>query len=532
MPPRGGAARAARAVSFGNAAHAEDGATLRRAVSPDIAVFDEATARRVLLVRACETAPAGDMPAALWSAADGEWATRLANETAGEQAAPAQWLVARTRHACERLLARSKPLAAAASGGGWRAAWVVLAMLVGLVFGLAGDALGGRTLNLLAPPWLAVLAWNLLVYVAIAVHALGRRRHAVPPAGLRRPLRAWLRARSVPQRGALRPLASFAADWGGRSAGLLGARAALLLHLAAACVAAGLVLGMYLRGLVFDFRAGWQSTFVEPGVVHLLLSALLAPASRVTGIALPDADGFAALRMGPELAATASAAPWIHLYAATLALAVIAPRLLLALWSALVAARRAHRFEIDLREPYYQRLFVRAHRARARLLVLPHGAAPAPQSVLSLRALLVRLFGEGVQIDFAPAVAYGDEDQAAPAAPDGTTLQLALFDAAATPEPEAQGRFLDALRAGRPPLVVLVDLSDFVRRFAGLPERVAERRAAWQRLAAAHGLAAAAVALQAPDGAAHAAAEPAAVEAMEQALEATQATALAGGRER
>lgn len=496
-------------------------------MSTDTAVFDEATARRVLLVRACETASAGDMPTALWSADDGEWATRLANETAGEQASAAQWLVVRTRHACERLLARSKPLAAAASGGGWRAAWIVLALLAGLVVGLGGDALGGRTLNLLAPPWLAVLAWNLLVYVAVAVHALGRRRHAVPPVGLRRPLRAWLRSRSVPRRGALRPLANFAADWAGRSAGLLGARAALLLHLAGAGVAAGLVLGMYLRGLVFDFRAGWQSTFVEPGVVHLLLSTLLAPASRVTGIALPDAEGFAALRMGPELAATASAAPWIHLYAATLALAVIAPRLLLALWSALVAARRARRFEIDLREPYYQRLFVRARRARARLLVLPHGAAPTPQSVLGLRALLTRLFGEGVQIEFASAVAYGDEDRPVPAAPGGTTLQLALFDAAATPEPEAQGRFLDALRAARPPLVVLVDQTDFARRFASLPERVAERRAAWQRLAAAHGLAAAAVALQAPD----AAADPHAVETMEQALEATHAAAPAGGRE-
>ncbi|MDE2612014.1 MAG: DUF2868 domain-containing protein [Burkholderiales bacterium] len=511
-------------------------------MTDDTAVLDEATARRVLLVRACETAPAGQMPAALWSAEDAAWATRLANETVGAAAPAREWLVARARHACERLLARSKPLAAAAAGGGWRAGWVLVAALLGLGFGLAGDALGGRTLDLLAPPWLAVLGWNLLVYLAIVVHALRPSRAAGGRGALRRAVRAGLRGRGVPRgASALKPLATFAADWAERSLPLLGARAALLLHVAAAALAGGLIAGMYLRGLVFDLRAGWQSTFVEPAVVHALLATLLAPASWVTGIALPDAAGFAALRLVPGSVATASAAPWIHLTATTLALGVAAPRSLLALWNALVAARRARRFVIDLAEPYYQRLFTQAHRARARLLVLPHGNAPSPQAVLGLRELLARVFGEGVQIGFAPVVAYGDEETAATtaasaatattattgstaataAAPLGTTLRVALFDAAATPEPEAQGRFLAALSATSPPsppLLVLVDLAEFERRFAALPARVAERRAAWQQLAAAHGLALAAVALQVPPPAR-------AAEALEEALDAVLAQA-------
>ena len=480
---------------------------MRQAVTADTAVLDEASARRVLLVRACESAPAGRMPAALWSADDAAWATRLANETAGEAAGADAWVVERTRHACERLLARSKPLALAAAGGGWRAAWVVLAALVGLAFGVAGDALGGRTIDLLAPPWLAALAWNLLVYVALVVHAL-RRQHRPARLGVaRRVLRAWLRAGSTPRGGApVAPLASFAADWAGRSAPLLAARATLLLHAAAAALGAGLIASMYLRGLVFDYRAGWQSTFLEPAVVHAVLATVLAPASLLTGIAVPDVAGIAALRLVPGAIATASAAPWIHLTATTLALAVVAPRALLALASAFVAARRKRRFVIDLGEPYFQRLLTLAHRARASLLVVPHGAAPAPQAVLGLQALLARVFGDGVKIAFTPPVAYGDEDRPLPATPAGTTLRLALFDAAATPEPEAQGRLLAALGATQPPVLLLVDLSDFERRFAAMPARVAERRAAWQQLAAAHGLAAAAVALQAPelDGAAQA----------------------------
>lgn len=466
-------------------------------MSADPARLDEASARRVLLVRACETAPPGRMPGALWSPEDAAWATRLASETAGADAPDLAWLLARTRHACERLLPRSGPLALAAERGGWRPAWVLAAVLGGLVVGLAGDALGGRTLNLLAPPWLAVLGWNLLVYLFVLRQVLPRPRPA-QAAGLRRALRAWMRARTLPRGAAtLGPLAAFSADWAERSAALLAARAALLLHVAAAALAGGLVAGMYLRGLVFDLRAGWQSTFLEPQAVHALLGTLLTPASRASGIALPDAAGFAALRIGPEGGATTTAAPWIHLCAVTLALAVVVPRLLLALGATLAAARRARGFVIDLHEPYFQRLLTQARRARARLQVLPHGAAPAPAAVLGLRTLAARVFGDDVRLDFAPPLAYGDEEQAAAApVPPGTTLRLALFDAAATPEPEAQGRFLAALQATPLPLLVLVDTTEFARRFATLPARRAERSNAWQALAAAHGLAALSLPLQ------------------------------------
>ena len=78
------------------------------------------------------------------------------------------------------------------------------------------------------------------------------------------------------------------------------ARAGSVLHLAAAALALGLVAGMYLRGLVLDYRAGWQSTFLEPPRVTSFLSTVLAPAAKVSGVALPDEAGVAALRLGGE----------------------------------------------------------------------------------------------------------------------------------------------------------------------------------------------------------------------------------------
>ena len=63
------------------------------------------------------------------------------------------------------------------------------------------------------------------------------------------------------------------------AAPLATARIALCLHAAAATLALGLMGGMYLRGLVLDYRAGWQSTFLQADTVQAVLSTALAPAT-------------------------------------------------------------------------------------------------------------------------------------------------------------------------------------------------------------------------------------------------------------
>jgi hypothetical protein len=107
-----------------------------------------------------------------------------------------------------------------------------------------------------------------------------------------------------------------------------------------------------------------------------------------------------------------------------------------------------------------------------------------------------------VELCIADPVPYGDEERAAsrPAVA-GATVRVAVFDLGATPEAETQGRLLDVL-AGPLPLLAVVDASAFERRFASTPERIAERRDAWQRLARAHGAALVCADLAAPDVAA------------------------------
>ncbi len=461
--------------------------------------LDEIAARRVLLVQAVEST---DPPAALWSPEDAAWAGRLATETAGPDASPARWLEQRARHACERLLPRDAALAAAAGPArapGRRlsgAVAVVAAAAFGI--GLVADSLaGGQRIDLLAPPWLALVAWNLAVYLLLLV-----RWPARGAGGLRRWLgRALQRLPrgakgaapgAAPSGGSAAALAAFAAAWGEHGAALLRARVALVLHVAAAALALGLLGGLYLRGLVLDFRAGWQSTFLDAGAVHALLGVLLGPASALSGIALPDVAGVAALRVAPGAAATAPAAGWIHLLATTLALLVVLPRLSLAAAAALQAGWRARRVELPLAAPYFARLLATGRRVAPKVQVLPHGSAPQAAGALGLSTLLATTLGpldapHGLQLE-TPA-RYGDEDAAVPPVPAGATLRVALVDLATTPEPETHGRWLAALRVASPvPLVLLADESAWQRRFADLPARTAERRAAWQALAAAQGL--------------------------------------------
>jgi hypothetical protein len=134
--------------------------------------------------------------------------------------------------------------------------------------------------------------------------------------------------------------------------------------------------------------------------------------------------------------------------------------------------------------------------------VLPHASAPGAQAALGLRAVLAASLGEGLQLQLAPAVAYGAEEAPLARAPEpGTTLRLVLVDLNATPEAETHGRLLQTLQAapGALPLLLLADEAAFARRFTGLPERLAQRRAAWQQLARAQAVPVVFVNLEQPD---------------------------------
>ncbi|HVQ04383.1 MAG TPA: DUF2868 domain-containing protein, partial [Burkholderiaceae bacterium] len=287
--------------------------------------MDEAAARTVVLVQAFDAA---DSP--LWTREDAAWATQLTAQTLPADAPPERLLAARAAHALQRLQPRDRDVQRWLARPLWRWRWVALAALLGLIGGLGVDLLGrNQIVDVLAPSVWALVAWNVAAYVLLGSAPLAGAGRAgrETKSGLRLALLRWWQ-RSTGSG----PLRVASRRWAELAVPVTLTRIAALLHVAAAALAIGLLGSMYLRGLVLDYRAGWQSTFLDAADVHRVLSPLLTPASIVTGIAVPDAAAIESMRLtAPAQPASAPAAPWIHLYAATLAMAVVLPRLVLAL---------------------------------------------------------------------------------------------------------------------------------------------------------------------------------------------------------
>jgi hypothetical protein len=482
--------------------------------------MNEDAARDVLLVRAIETA---DVREQILSGDDRRHATRTAAELArwdasahGRPPSPELFLARRAELLIKRIAEEQPAIARSARALAWRPWIAALIPLAAFIAGLAVEHIADRQrVNILAFPLFGIVAWNLVVYLLLALHGL-RVFGRAQPGGLRRWIAAIAqRALRAPSDRMASALSAFGAEWSKLIAPLTAARVARVLHLAAALLAAGAIAGMYLRGLVFDYRAGWESTFLDAPAVHAVLSFFLSPAANLLGMPFPTVDEIAALRFGTTTGE--SAARWIHWYAITVGAVVIVPRLVLWLVAVLRERWLAHRLPVDLEAPYFRRLIGPFARGAVRLRVVPYSYSVDETSIAGLRAIAQRLLGDDAELMLTPPVAYGDEQGAGRGivpADAQAPLTIALFSLAATPESENHGAFVAALRsavARGSRCAAIVDESGYRRRLgAQAADRIAERRQAWQAFGAAQGLALACIDLETPDlGQAERALEPA-----------------------
>jgi hypothetical protein len=452
----------------------------------------ENDARHALLIRAFETAPA----APPWDDADREWATRSAAQIEGENASADAFVSRRAGLAAERLSKRVPAVAQTLSALRWRP-WVgVTAVLAALLAGVILDAVSAdQQINVLAPPILAILIWNLGIFALLAGRLVWRKTAAPGAATPSWPVRLIARIaggtsslRRPPRRRT--PLAAFAAHWALASAPLGAARAGAVLHAAAAAFAAGALGGLYLRGLAFEYRAGWESTFLDVTSVQVLLQTVLGPASLLTGIALPDEARLAAIRLPGGTAE--NAAGWIHLYAVTVIGAVVLPRIALAALDAWRARRLATTFPIQLTDGYFQDLCRRHRGAAAVVHVRPYSFLPPVETIQGLNRLMQHVYGPATIVSVSPPVPLGGEDHLQWSGRTGTAatpgmLTVALFSLSATPEVENHAAFMTALARALPadsPLVALVDETAFRNRFGDESTRLETRRAAWRKILA------------------------------------------------
>ncbi|MGB9990626.1 DUF2868 domain-containing protein [Massilia sp. SM-13] len=452
--------------------------------------MNEQVARDIVLVRAIETA---DQKREILSEDDRTYANRTARELAqwqasetGGAATHAHFLQQRAEQIIRKLAQRHAAFAAFARRGtglhglGW--ALPLLALLLGAGLDRITDP---HRVDLLSAPLLAIIGWNLLVYLVMLVWL------CIPRAGTTKARAAWIRRLSAGKAAMPRKmphalssgLFSFMADWAQLSAPLYAARLSRTIHLSAAMFALGAAISLYVRGLMAQYAAGWESTFLSAVQVHQLLSLLFWPATHLLQLPGFTLNEVAALHYSAAPAA-AGGARWVHLYAATLALLVIVPRLVLAGLSALRAGWLARRFPLDLDQPYFRQLSDAAGGEPGVLRVQPYSFTIDEARAKGLAGVAASLLGDRARLQLLPSLAYGAE---LPAQGEGSTLTAALFSLASTPEKENHGAFIEQLlRASGGAAVLLIDESPFAERAADA-QRLRQRVELWREFCIFHG---------------------------------------------
>jgi hypothetical protein len=462
----------------------------------------EQVARKVTLVRAIETA---DTKQEILSGDDRMYASRSARELAQWSAADSKseltldhFLEQRSEQILKRLGERTPAFRSFLHRRPLLSLLSALLPLFALIAGAAIDHIADpHRVDLLSAPLLLIIGWNLLVYVVLLAWLLvpGKRTGWAGPELMRRLSVGKAKLpRKLPA-----PLASalgqYTIDWTQLSWKLTRARLSRAVHLAAAAFALGAVISLYARGLLTAYAAGWESTFLDANQVHALLSWLFAPVMflfPLEGFSVADVQ---ALRFVQE-PSSAGGARWVHLYAVTLLLLVILPRLILALFAGWRAARLARRFPIDLQQPYYRTLagHIGAGPAPVTLRVLPYSFTLDERRDRGLAEIAAAMFGEQTRVMLRPSLPYGEDPKAIlqdlrPETADAIVTAV-LFSLAATPEQENQGALLSALARQLPGGVsVLVDESSLTERAgnqAGFDARVAERIALWRQFCTYH----------------------------------------------
>lgn len=459
--------------------------------------MNEQLAKQILLVRAIDTNDPGHV---ILSEDDLRRAGNEARDyitvgnpgiTLGAQSDIADFIGARARFLSDRVLKRFPSLELIDNQSRYLAAAATVVPMIALVVGIAADRITDpHKVDLLSAPLLGILAWNVVVYIGMLGWKLSPRKPHHNAAT------RWLRARGDYLAGGTPPglqaaMLAFFIEWRHASRTLDAARIGRMLHLSAALFAAGAALSLYLRGLLTQYATGWESTFLNPTQVHAILSIVSAPAQVVFQIQPFSLSEIGALRdiSGATPAAAGSGARWVHLYAATLLLVAILPRLLLAGIDHWRVRHLRHDFPLSLAHPYFRRIASDAGGETVFMRVRPYSYgldAPRLQAVSDIGGVLL---GGQAQVIVEESTRYGAEAALSghqlPGAAEAAMLAV-LFNMAATPEIQNHGAFLEQAKQDvletNSRLLVLLDESGYRARLgstAGSEARLSERRALW-----------------------------------------------------
>ncbi len=460
----------------------------------------EKDARDVLVAELLEEAPGEKNP---WSRAEADAATRDARHLAGENAGPARFLPLRARLVLARMKEIAKPEAAPSV---LEPAAGPVAFLLGVAAYLAGvmtDRLAttGSVINLLAPPLLAFLLWNLFVYAALLLRLIPAVSRRLRPPVLRGAVAYAMEKFRLPgiRKGSLRT--RFWLRWGPLLAHRISLFAARALHGATLLFAVGMMTSIAVRGIGTAYVVGWESTWLadRPDLVASVIHAAygLLPTGFPGVLPLPDASAIGAMNLATGGSAPASeSASWLLRLMGLLAGWVILPRAFLVLLDTLRIRRDRKALAFPVGSDYYRRLLTEPDASRSPELVLLH---PRETEVNTFWPAFEREMTEllgGWSVRRIPVSVWEDEpNDVAARVLEGASVERRLVliqDAAATPEEEVHGAFIRALPK---PLHLWLDASSLRSRFGAESPSVRSRLALWETFAHGHGAAPSVVSL-------------------------------------
>jgi hypothetical protein len=354
-------------------------------------------------------------------------------------------------------------------------------------------ALGQESeINLLALPLILILAWNAVI-VLWSLWPGAHKQHAHDDDWRENLLKRLERPSApAPQADTLVPAATARFRELLRAPALqrLACRFRAWLHIGAALLALGSISAMYARGWSKEYRAVWESTLLDEASATKFFRAMFSPASLVTGQTIP-LDQLPGMRRRPGEAAPnpGDALPWIHLYAATLGLFVLVPRVLLTLLELSRAKGVPGRaLSAPDWQAYVHRLRSLAEGAGAPALVLTHGLSHDAAAQDRWRHWAYLHWRDVGHLAFESVPLGGESEFVNAFVPSGARVML-VFNMAATPEPEVQRGLVHSLanklKETQSPgarLLLALDDVDLRKRWAGfgdLPAHLAERSAAW-----------------------------------------------------
>ena len=410
-------------------------------------------------------------------ASEGRAATEAAWHELGEKASPASVVLNRA----EKVIRKARDLGLRIpEAPEWHPAWLtaglsVLAFMLGaLLEQIAGT---GDKINLLSPPLLFLLLWNIVVYLLLFVLTLRRPWNKGKSTWARHlfselirllkwyPLKGREQAKALSERllDDYQPLFSL---WSARA-----------FHLGALCFAIGIVVSTFVRGIGTEWLVGWESTWFlnKPewvtDIFHLTYG-LIPGGSPIT------LESVEALQFGAAHYANTEPALWILRILGFLSIVVIIPRLILVLWGSWKISRAKKRFVLNTQSDYFKAIFKAKNQQGNLVFIVPTQTKAAWQPLL-----------ETVQGKLDHSLRQQNFDIWAD---DFETLKVALMEKAPsrvmlgwtanmTPEPEVHGKMLSTIANIPHPLgwspILLLDTQ-------GLDEDHAQTRMAqWKNFA-------------------------------------------------